>query len=122
MKIDKKYFVRDIALIFVLLALGLLMLLPKGHKGQTVEIRVDGVLYGSYALSTDKSITIEKDGSYLGTAVIKGGKVYMKNAVCDGQDCVKRGTVWRSGQCILCLPSGISISVKGQGGLDGVTG
>ena len=109
-------------LIVLLLTAGIaLMLLPK-ETGNTVELRIDGELYGSYDLNSDRSVKIEKDGALLGEAVIEQGEVYMKSAECQGGDCVKQGGISRKGQCILCLPQGISIYIVGQGELDGVTG
>ncbi|MBQ3196266.1 MAG: NusG domain II-containing protein [Clostridia bacterium] len=122
MKTEKKQIFRDVLLIAVLLIAGLaLMLLPK-KAGARADIRIDGELYGSYTLNTDRRVDIEKDGAVLGVAVIEDGKVYMESAACGGGDCVKQGAVNRVGQCILCLPQGISIYVMGQGELDGVTG
>ncbi len=122
MKTEKKHLFRDVLLITVLLAVGLaLMLLPK-EAGTRVEVRIDGKLYGSYSLDLDGRIDIEKDGVFLGRAVIEQGKVYMESAECDGGDCVRQGRINRKGQCILCLPQGIGIYIVGQGELDGVTG
>lgn len=121
MKIEKKRVIRDACLVLVLLSLGLLLLFTDGDRGSTVEIRLGSELYGCYSLKEDRTVIIEKDSNIYGTAVIKDGTVCMKSAACDGKDCVKRGAIYREGDCILCLPGGVSITV-GKSTLDGVTG
>jgi len=122
MNSDKKRIFRDIVLIAVLLAVGIgLVFLPQA-EGNTVEIRIDGELYGSYSLREERHVPIEKDGTILGTAVIENGCVYMENAACKGKDCQKTGRISSAGRCILCLPQGIGIYVVGENELDGVTG
>lgn len=121
MKAEKKRIIRDICLIVFLLGLGILLMLTGRKDGTVAEIRIDGELYGSYSLYESREIRIEKDGELLGVAVIDDGKILMKSAACKGGDCVKRGAASHDGDCILCLPSGISITV-GNSDLDGVTG
>ncbi len=112
----------DLCLIVLLIALGAFLLFQRGAEGSTVEIRVNGELYGSHALSADKRIDIVKNDVLLGTAVIEDGTVRVENALCDGKDCEKSGRISEVGRCIVCLPCGVTVTVKGDGGLDGVTG
>ncbi len=122
MKISKKHLLWDIVLIVFILLLCLALYLIPSDKGQTAEIRLDGKLYAAYSLNVDRQIEITKDGKMLGLAVIQEGSVRMENAECSGKDCVKNGSISKTGQCILCLPQGIGIYITGDGGLDGVTG
>ncbi len=122
MKAEKKRTVRDVLLICVLLALGIGLWLLPNEAGVQAELRIDGKLYGTYALDTDRRIEIIDGNKFLGFAVINNGKIYMESAECKGGDCVRQGGISRKGQCILCLPQGIGIYIVGEGELDGVTG
>ncbi len=123
MKINKKTLTADICLICaVLVAACLLLLIPK-QEGTMAELFLDGKSVGKYSLDTDTEIELkDNNGKYISTFCIDDGKAFVKNASCHGGDCVKQGKIYKEGQCIVCLPNGLTVIIRGNGGIDGVTG
>ena len=82
--------------------------------GDTVKVTVNGREYGTYKLSDDQEITVEKNG-HVNKFVIKDGKVDMVEASCKNQICVHEAKISKSGQSIVCLPNRVSIVIEGKG-------
>lgn len=78
--------------------------------GKTVLVAVGGEKY-TYSLDEDREIALESL-----TIVIDGGKVYVKDAKCPDLVCEKTGAIDASGGMIVCLPSGVVISITGDDG------
>ena len=122
---DKKRRTRnDIVLIVGLLviaaAVGLVFWLARG-EGDTVEVKVDGKLYGSYSLSIDRTVEIRtgEDGKELNLLVIKDGKAYVETATCRDGICAAHKPISRQGESIVCLPHKVVITVRLSGGNGG---
>lgn len=86
-------------------------LYPAVQNG-TVEITVNGELYGIYALQEDRQLVIEHPDGGSNTVVVKDGTVYVSAADCPDKLCVKQGSISRRGQSVVCLPHGLVITVK----------
>ena len=80
--------------------------------GASVEVTVDGAIYGTYPLDVDKEIPIQKDGKTTNLLVIKDGKADVTEADCPDKLCVKQGTVSESGESLVCLPNRVVVAVK----------
>lgn len=79
------------------------------------EITVDGTVYGVYALDETRTLTLESaDGGYNRIEFGDGG-VTITDADCPDRLCMRRGTVSRRGEAIVCLPHRLVITVR-QGG------
>ena len=48
--------------------------------------------------------------------------VRVTESPCKGQNCVHTGSVDKSGEAIVCLPLGFTVTLSGDGEYDGVTG
>ncbi len=100
----------DIIVFSVSILLALLMLLififPSKSAGKVIIKQNNQTVY-SDSLSKDNLVD-------LGTnkAVIKDKKVYMQNANCKNQVCVKSGTISKKGEIIVCAPNRIIIEIK----------
>ena len=82
--------------------------------GAFVRVTVDGALYGTYALSEERTVQI--DTAYgSNTLRIEGGRVRMEEADCPNKDCVEKGAISKTGQIILCLPHKLSVTVVNEG-------
>ena len=55
--------------------------------GASVEVTVDGAIYGTYPLDVDKEIPIQKDGKTTNLLVIKDGKADVTEADCPDKLC-----------------------------------
>lgn len=87
--------------------------------GDTVQVRKNGVLIGSYALSEDREIVVDAHN----TLRIEGGRLYMESADCPDRCCVEQGGI--AAGAIVCLPNRLSaeiVSSDPDAAYDGVTG
>lgn len=110
------------ALVVVLVLAGLAFWLLRG-EGDTVVVEVDGKTYGTYALSTDRTVEIRtgEGGKELNLLVIKDGKAYVETATCRDGICAAHSPIFRQGESIVCLPHKVVITVK-RTGTGGETG
>lgn len=82
-----------------------------GDLGGSVEVRIDGELYGTYSLSEDRTEKFEYgDGSY-NVMVIKDGKVSVTEADCPDKHCINKGKIYRENETIICLPHKLVIKI-----------
>lgn len=105
-----------IALLLVVSATLFVYLFVFRKSGNTVEVTVDGKLYGTYSLSENMShdIVTGKYGEGLNRFVIEDGKVYMEYASCPDGICVSHPPVFRDGQSIVCLPNRVVVTVVSE--------
>ena len=92
------------------------------QDGSAVIVEQNGHETARYALSEDRTVRIEGEGGY-NLLVIEGGEVYLSEADCPTQLCMKTGKIRYAGQSIVCLPHKLAVRITGgASGLDGVTG
>ena len=92
------------------------------QDGGTVIVEQNGQETARYALSEDRTVRIEGEGGY-NLLVIEGGEVYLSEADCPTQLCMKTGKIRYAGQSIVCLPHRLAVRIMGgASGLDAVTG
>ena len=86
--------------------------------GETVQITVDGELYGEYSLHEDKTIKINETN----VLRIKDGSAKMAEADCPDQICVHQRNISKNGETIICLPNKVVVTVcSGESShLDGI--
>ena len=70
----------------------------------TLEIYVDGNLYGEYDTRTDRNIRVDAYNGTFNTVCIENGNVSMSSASCHNQLCVKHAPIRYGGEEIICLP------------------
>ncbi len=105
----------DIALAAVFLAAAALiwaLLLRPDAAGSSVEITRGGELVGVYDLSVDRVLTFS-DGGHENTVLISGGEVRVTEANCPDQYCVKHSAIRYRGECIVCLPARLVVTITG---------
>ena len=102
-----------IAIIVVIAAVSaLLMLFVQRDDGAAVRITIDGVFYGEYSLSEDKSISIDEGLGY-NRLVIEEGSAYMADADCPDKYCMDYKPISKGGETIICLPHKLVVEVTG---------
>ena len=102
---------RDVILIAVLAAVGVLVLLVMlvfTQKGQTVQVRQDGVVTAEYPLSQDRTVDIPFVNGGHNVLVIHNGEAWVEDALCQ-----KTGRISRTGQSVICLPHRLVIEITG---------
>ncbi len=107
-------------LLAALVLCGLWLLLRK--DGAAVVVEQNGQETARYDLSEDRTVRIEGEGGY-NLLVVQGGQVWLSEADCPTQLCVKTGKIRFAGQSIVCLPHKLTVRILGgTSGLDAVTG
>ena len=81
------------------------------NNGSTIEITVDGKVYGRYALEQDQRIPVEIDGETKNIVVIADGEAYMAEASCPDKLCIHQGRIESRSQSIVCLPNRVIVTV-----------
>lgn len=91
-------------------------------KGSFVEIYQSGEIIGKYSINSDNKIIVDGDNGR-NVVVISGGKVFVLEADCKSQYCVRHNPVSAVGEQIVCLPNKLVIVIVGEteGELDGTT-
>lgn len=104
-------FISVLLAVTVCLGLGFFLLRPVGDE---VVVRVDGELYGRYALDTDAEIEIctGEQGEHRNLLIIKDGKAYVQQASCPDGICAAHRPIARQGESIVCLPNKVVITVQ----------
>jgi len=92
----------------VAVSLVLFFVFRSGGAGESVVVSLDGLVVGEYPLSKDAEYVLNGGTNRL---EIKNGKARMTDADCPDSICMKQGWVWRSGECITCLPNRVVVTV-----------
>lgn len=106
---------KDMGLIIgiLLLAAILYIFFGSANEGSMVVITLDGKPYATCSLEEDKRIEVKSEwGSNI--VVIENGQVYVADADCPDQYCVKQGSLPNGRASIICLPHKMVIEVKGD--------
>lgn len=73
----------------------------------TVEVQIDGSVYGIYSLQNDQVVDIDEHNQMK----IEDGTVTMTWATCPDQICVEHRAISREGESIICLPNKVVLSI-----------
>ena len=103
-------FIGALLLVFAL-AGGALLLLRE--EGNSVEVKIDGELYGVYSLSKDQRIEIRtgENGEQYNVLVIKNGRAYVESASCPDGICASHRPISYKGASIICLPNKVVVAI-----------
>ena len=67
-----------------------------------------------YSLSEDSILQFEDDKGEKNTVVIQNNQVYMKEARCPDQICVRHKAISKNGESIICLPNEVYIEIQSK--------
>lgn len=105
-------------------ALAFALILPRfREEGDLVRIRQEQEVLYLLPLNEDKRLTIPYGDGY-NLVVIENGQVYVAEASCPDQTCVRHKPTSQTKDPIVCLPHRLEVEVlrSGTGELDGVSG
>ena len=108
----KKEFIFIGALLAVSVLLCVYVYVLPHVKYGSIQITVDGELYGTYSLGKDQVIAIGDTN----VCEIKNGEVKMTEANCPDHLCMKQPAVGSAGGYIVCLPN--KVVIQGEGDAD----
>jgi hypothetical protein len=107
---------KDIILVLIILLLSLLALaviaLTK-EEGGTVVIKVNGEITQSLLLSEDIIVIIGEKTEDYNILEIRDGFVYMTEANCPDELCVKHNRIHYNHESIVCLPHKVVVEIQG---------
>ena len=115
----------DIVLFLCLVFLGFLSIFVVRQisgKGDSVEITVNGSLYGVYPLSVDRTLEVSTEFGN-NVVVISENSVQVTESDCPNHDCEGFGKIRTSGQTIICIPNRLVVAIvaaDGENELDAV--
>ena len=103
-------FIGALLLVFAL-AGGALLLLRE--EGNSVEVKIDGELYGVYSLSKDQRIEIRtgENGEECNVLVIENRRAYIESASCPDGICASHRPISYKGASIICLPNKVVVAI-----------
>lgn len=110
MKKKEAFFIGGLLLISLVLCV-IVYLVPHSQYG-SIEITVDGKVFGTYSLAKDQTISINDTN----VCEIKDGKVRMIQADCPDHLCMKQPAIGSAGGFIVCLPN--KVVIKGEAAED----
>jgi hypothetical protein len=95
--------------------LGLVILLTQ-HKGNIVQVRVDGTIIEN--LQMTDNLTYEINGVNGGTnlLIIQDGEAWVEEASCPDGLCKNMGKISQVGQSVICLPNKVVVEILDKEG------
>ncbi|MBE5971116.1 MAG: NusG domain II-containing protein [Lachnoclostridium sp.] len=86
------------------------------EPGAKVEIAViendsSKTILETFDLSENTAYTISTESQGINHLIIQDGKVWISEANCPNQDCIKQGKISMNGEMLVCLPHRITVSI-----------
>ena len=76
-------------------------------NGKTVVVKENNRIIAEYPVDVNREVRLKHNAF-----CIKNGEVFMCEADCKNQICVKTGEISKRGECIVCLPNRIILEIK----------
>ena len=96
-----------IAMVAVVFFLSIALLFTFSKQGSRVVIKQYNQTIYDQSIDIDKKIDTGTN-----EIIIKKGIVYMEEASCKNQVCVKTGEISKKGESIICLPNKVIVEIK----------
>ena len=105
-----------VSVIIIVALVGIIFVTTASGNVTEVKITVNGEVYKEASLKSDKKQVIKINDT--NTVVIENGYVYMQDADCKDQLCVKQGKISNEGESIVCLPNKIIVEIEESADLE----
>ena len=119
-----KFWLLIIGVILVVAVAGLLVIQSVREEGAQVVITWNGEVDGTYSLEEDRTFVFEGENGGYNVVTIEDGFVFMEEANCPDQICVKHKPLNQTADPIVCLPNSLVVEVitnETENQLDGVS-
>ena len=116
-----------IVVILIIIAAFLTFLIPRimngGRSGGVAVIMQEGEEICRYALSEDRTVTVQGADHGYNLILISDGTVNVTDADCPDKLCVRQKSISKNGESIICLPHKLVILIESseESDLDAVT-
>ncbi|MBQ9934062.1 MAG: NusG domain II-containing protein [Ruminiclostridium sp.] len=119
-----KFWLLIIGAVLVVAVAGLLVIQALREEGAQVVITWNGEVDGTYSLEEDRTFVFEGENGGYNVVTIEDGFVFMEEANCPDQICVKHKPLNQTADPIVCLPNSLVVEVitnETENQLDGVS-
>ena len=119
-----KFWLLIIGVILVVAVAGLLVIQTLREEGAQVVITWNGQVDGTYPLDENQTFVFEGENGGYNVVTIEDGFVFMSEANCPDQICVKHKPLNQTADPIVCLPNKLVVEViasETENQLDGVS-
>ena len=119
-----KFWVVLIGVILVAAVAGILVIQSVREEGAQVVITWNGQVEGTYPLDEDQTFVFDGESGGYNVVTIEDGFVFMEEANCPDQICVKHKPLNQTADPIVCLPNSLVVKVitnETENQLDGVS-
>lgn len=119
-----KFWLLIIGAVLVVAVAGLLVIQSLREEGAQVVITWNGEVDGTYSLDEDQTFVFEGENGGYNVVTIEDGFVFMEEANCPDQICVKHKPLNQTADPIVCLPNSLVVKVitnETENQLDGVS-
>lgn len=91
---------------------GMVFVRSAREEGGQVQITWNDRVQGTYPLSEDCTLVYEGETGLRNVVTIRDGTVFMKEATCPDQICVRHGPTSQTADPIVCLPNRLVVEVQ----------
>ena len=119
-----KFWMVLIGALLVVAVAGMLVIQALREEGAQVVITWNGEVDGTYSLAEDRTFVFEGENGGYNVVTIEDGFVFMAEANCPDQICVKHKPLNQTADPIVCLPNSLVVKVitnETENQLDGVS-
>ncbi|MBP3319076.1 MAG: NusG domain II-containing protein [Ruminiclostridium sp.] len=119
-----KFWVLLIGALLLVAVIGLFVIQNLREEGAQVVITWNGEVEGTYSLAEDRTLVFEGENGGYNVVTIEDGFVFMAEANCPDQICVKHKPLNQTADPIACLPNSLVVNVvtaETENQLDGVS-
>lgn len=119
-----KFWVLLIGALLLVAVIGLFVIQNLREEGAQVVITWNGEVEGTYPLAEDRTLVFEGENGGYNVVTIEDGFVFMAEANCPDQICVKHKPLNQTADPIVCLPNSLVVNVitnETENQLDGVS-
>lgn len=119
-----KFWMVLIGALLVVAVAGMLVIQALREEGAQVVITWNGEVEGTYPLDEDQTFFFEGESGGYNVVTIEDGFVFMEEANCPDQICVKHKPLNQTADPIVCLPNSLVVKVitnETENQLDGVS-
>lgn len=119
-----KFWVLLIGVLLLVAVIGLFVIQSVREEGAQVVITWNGEVEGTYSLAEDRTLVFEGENGGYNVVTIEDGFVFMAEANCPDQICVKHKPLNQTADPIVCLPNSLVVNVitnETENQLDGVS-
>lgn len=105
----------DILFIILTLVIAVLLLffISKRMPGEYAIVTVDGKTE-KYSLNNNCVLKFRNNNGKENVVVIQEHQVYMQEASCPDQICVRHKAISKNGETIICLPNGLFVEIQSK--------